>query len=201
MSEQLLLPVPWIPHAATEFLNTIVKPDWMVFEWGSGGSTWYWSLHCNSVVSVEDDPVWHAKMVQLIEREKLTNVDLRLIPGEPPELHVHPDEHHPSNYYHVRWDHKLHPFNYTKYATIVEQWPLDSFDLVFIDAMARSSCFFHGVSRVKPGGWLLWDNSDYEPTIRFVGHLMNGWERHDFHGHGPYLEVAWKATIWRKPQS
>lgn len=192
-------PVPWIPHAATDFLDTIVHEDWKVFEWGSGGSTLYWGLHCRSVVSIEDDPEWQGEVTRLLEEYGLTNVDLRLIPGESGEISVHPDPHHHLNYGHVRWDGKDHPFNYVTYAKVIEEWGENTFDLVFVDAMARPSCFFHGVSRIKPGGWLLWDNSSYVPNILHVRHLFDHWERQDFQGSGPYLVVKWMATIWRKP--
>lgn len=199
MVEREILPVPWIPRPATVFLDTIVQKDWKVFEWGSGGSTLYWGLHCGQVVSIEDDPQWHAKMVELLKQWKVTNVDLRLILGEPGALSVQLDKHHPLNYFHVRWDHKPHPWNYTKYAQVIEEWEVDTFDLVFVDAMARPSCFHHGVSRIKPGGWLLWDNSGYVPNIQFVHHLFDHWERHDFQGPGPYIPDRWNATIWRRP--
>lgn len=194
-----LLPVPWIPYTATAFLDTIVQKDWSVFEWGSGGSTWYWSLNCGAVVSIEDDLQWYGKVVELLEREEIANVDLRHIPGEPGALSAYPDKHHPLNYCHVRWDHVHHPWNYTKYAKVIEEWEPDTFDLIFVDAMARPSCFHHGISRIKPGGWLLWDNSGYKPNIRFVEHLLMNWQLRDFHGPGPYIADHWNACIWRRP--
>ena len=35
-------PIPWITYPAIEFLQERVRPDWDVFEYGSGNSTrWY----------------------------------------------------------------------------------------------------------------------------------------------------------------
>lgn len=53
------LPIPWYTYPAIDFLDQIVKPDWSVFEWGSGNSTLWWSSKVKSVVSVEDDQKWY----------------------------------------------------------------------------------------------------------------------------------------------
>ena len=57
-------PVPWFTYPAIDFLDRIVKPEWSVFEWGSGNSTLWWSGRVASVVAVEDDAVWYEEVVK-----------------------------------------------------------------------------------------------------------------------------------------
>jgi hypothetical protein len=57
-------PIPWITYAAIDFLDSIAKPDWNVFEWGSGNSTLWWSGKVKSVLAAESDKGWHAEISQ-----------------------------------------------------------------------------------------------------------------------------------------
>ncbi len=52
-------PVPWITYAAIDFLDGIVKPEWNVFEWGSGNSTLWWSSRVKSVKAAESCEGWY----------------------------------------------------------------------------------------------------------------------------------------------
>jgi hypothetical protein len=36
---------PWIAFGALDFIKKIIKPGMSVFEYGSGGSTLFWSTH------------------------------------------------------------------------------------------------------------------------------------------------------------
>lgn len=68
---------PWFSYAATEWLAGYVRQDMRVFEYGSGGSTLFFSSRVACVVSVEDDAAWQdlvsARLAQLGRR----NVELR----------------------------------------------------------------------------------------------------------------------------
>ena len=59
-------PIPWFTYPAIDFLDGVVRPEWTVFEWGSGNSTLWWSARTTHVVSVEDDAAWHAEVVKQI---------------------------------------------------------------------------------------------------------------------------------------
>lgn len=66
---------------------------------------------------------------------------------------------------------------------------LGPFDLVLIDGRGRvQSC---RTARVKPGGYLILDNSErehYAPALQLLD--ARGWERTDYIG-------QWTTTIWR----
>lgn len=55
-------PIPWLTYPAIDFLDAHVKPDWKVFEWGSGNSTLWWSRKCRLVRAVESNRDWHSEV-------------------------------------------------------------------------------------------------------------------------------------------
>ena len=57
-------PVPWFTYPAIDFLDGIVKPEWNVFEWGSGNSTLWWASRVESVTAVEDNAAWFEEVTQ-----------------------------------------------------------------------------------------------------------------------------------------
>ena len=76
-------PIPWFTYPAIDFLESILDPNWNIFEWGSGNSTKWWSKKCASVTAVESNPAWHgevsnslpanAKVVLAVDKETYTH--------------------------------------------------------------------------------------------------------------------------------
>lgn len=64
--------IPWAPYPYISFLKDHLNPDMMVFEYGSGSSTQFFSDRVKKVFSVEHDLAWHKK----IKEKSLNNVEL-----------------------------------------------------------------------------------------------------------------------------
>lgn len=173
--------VPWIPYVARDFLDRILTPEMCVFEWGSGGSTVYFAERVAQVVTVEHE----CKEAQ----PSLENVVALYIPPEDGELGT--DRSRPEHYYSEAYPGK----NFKRYALAIDDF--EPFDLVFVDGRARPSCLHH--AKVKPGGWLVLDNSDREYYLKHVA--FGGWEERCFFGCGPYNNYPWQITFWRKPDA
>lgn len=56
------LPVPWYTYPMIEYLDSLDLSHMRVFEYGCGNSTLWWAARAREVVSVEDNPEWHAKV-------------------------------------------------------------------------------------------------------------------------------------------
>lgn len=170
---------PWIVPDALVVLKSIVKPTWRVFEWGSGGSTVYWSRNCASVISIEHLEQWMPRITAMMaDFQCPANWDIRLVPA----------------------DMSVQTEHYRNYANAI----LDvegSFDLIYVDgeATSRGWCLEHALTRVVPGGYLLLDNSNW-----LEGHDFGSeWERQDFVARGLYwIGVAepfdWWTSILRR---
>jgi hypothetical protein len=72
-------PIPWYTYPAIEFIRQLDFGDRVVFEYGAGNSTLFWAGIARRVVSVEDDPEWHVRMLSRVPRnvELLLETDLR----------------------------------------------------------------------------------------------------------------------------
>jgi hypothetical protein len=55
-------PIPWYTYPAIDFLNQLDLSEKIVFEFGSGFSTLYWSKKAAKVVSLEHDVLWFNKI-------------------------------------------------------------------------------------------------------------------------------------------
>jgi hypothetical protein len=71
-------PIPWYSYAAIDFLQERVSPKHRVFEFGSGNSTLWWAGRAKSVMAVEHDSGWAAKVRATIPE----NVTLLEVPLE-----------------------------------------------------------------------------------------------------------------------
>jgi protein-L-isoaspartate O-methyltransferase len=70
--------VPWLGYRAVERMGELVQPEWSVLEFGSGMSTLFFARRCRRVVSIESDPAWYRRMLEIFAELGITNVDLRL---------------------------------------------------------------------------------------------------------------------------
>lgn len=182
---------PWMAYGAINWLETYLKTEMQIFEWGSGGSTLFFASRVQSVVSVEHDPLWHATVAEQLLNHKIDNVSSVLCPPERtdplPEIYTSTDE-------------KYSGLSFLRYAEAIDPYPDDSFDLVVVDGRARPGCMKHALTKVRPGAYLLLDNSDresYEPGKQ----LVSTWLSREYYGPGPYHRAFWGTTTWRKPSS
>lgn len=56
---------PWLTHPALDVIKGWDLTNKLVLEWGSGLSTLWWAEKCNYVYSIEAEPNWFAKVVEL----------------------------------------------------------------------------------------------------------------------------------------
>ena len=88
--------------------------------------------------------------------------------------------------------------SFVDYARLIDDYADESFDLVAVDGRARCACVWHARAKVKPGGYLMLDNSDrpfYDPARQY----LSDWEKRDLFGPGPYVDRFWGTTFWRRP--
>lgn len=173
--------IPWITHEAKKWLDGTLVPAMHIFEWGSGGSTVYYSKRCRELVSVEHDAIWFEKV-----RNKLgenTNIIYQLIPPE-------------NGFGYRSSDRNYKGLSFEKYCKYVLIFPDNYFDLVVVDGRARNDCIRFGMEKVKSGGFLMLDNS--ERNIYQLGiNMLKRWKRTDFSGNGPINAYPWTTSVFQ----
>lgn len=139
-SSPLDLELPWFSYGAIDFLMTFLRPDMAVFEFGSGGSTIFFARRCLQVDSVEDDPVWAARVRDRATQLGLTNVRIAQC-----------------------------PFNFANPEGFVQSAYLGQvrqglYDVIVVDGAdndytIRPLCFRAAENQIKPGGIIVVDDS------------------------------------------
>ncbi|WP_026897700.1 FkbM family methyltransferase [Daejeonella oryzae] len=55
-------PIPWVTYSFIDFIKTRIKPNHLIFEFGSGNSTYFYAKTASKVISVEHDRAWFEKI-------------------------------------------------------------------------------------------------------------------------------------------
>lgn len=142
--------VPWWTFEASDrvarFLAT--RPQARVFEWGSGASTLWLSRRAGTVTSIEHDAEWGA----IVDPVLPDNAVVKVVPPRPAA----------GDRDDVRSDKPgFEGLDFSDYVAALDETDV-LFDLVVIDGRARGACFHRAVSRLAPGGVLVFDNVDRE---------------------------------------
>lgn len=162
-----LCPLPWYTYGAIEFLSERVMPEMLVFEYGSGNSTLWWSDRVSRVISVEHDEKWFYSM----ESKMHANVE----------------------YFLLRLDQQD---NSHLYVEKISQYK-GCFDIIVIDGRRRVECARNSVDALKNDGVIVWDNSDRDKDAegyRFLGD--KGFRQLNFHGFGPINAYGWCTSVF-----
>jgi hypothetical protein len=168
---------PWISPDAVRFCATHLSYTEIGLEWGSGCSTRWYAKRLKTLLSIESDPHWHAKVNRTIRR--LPNVECRFIPLEHPLDEPTKPDYDPL----------------PEYVAVAKQFLDDSLDFVVVDGHYRQACVKQALPKLKPGGLLLVDDFGFVPSLQEWG-VPCSW---------PVVHKSsnsYKDTIiWRKPKS
>ena len=146
------------------------------FEWGSGRSTLWFAKRLQHLIIIESDSAWHAEVSRMVAERGVTNVDLRLIPLDHEESGTYEPDYSPL------------PANPSAILSVADV----SLDFVVVDGWYRPVCTRAALPKLKPGGLLLIDNTDWQHPPHI--HVPNNW---------PLVHqsrnVLTQTSIWRKP--
>lgn len=188
LSKAETLGIPWLVYEAIAWLHSYLKPEMRVFEWGSGGSTLFLADRAHSVITIEHDPGWYSTVARRLLDSGIRNVSLVLCEPEKTKA--------PRMYHSAAKEYEGLGFQH--YAESIDTYPGDTFDLVIVDGRARLACMTHALAKVRPGGYLMLDNSN-RAIYECGKQIVSTWSSREFYGPGPHNEYPWATTIWQKP--
>ena len=167
---------PWLADGAIAYCDQHLTRDHAGLEWGSGKSTAWFGRRLGRLTSIEHDPAWQAIVHARLVAEGLAHVDHRHIPLDHAE-----DE--PS-----REEYEVTP----AYVAVANDFPDESLDLAIVDGHYRQACIRAVLRKLKRGGLLLVDNTDWMPLEHWG--VPRDW---------PVVHQSRSArsetTLWRKP--
>jgi hypothetical protein len=183
----------WIPYPAQRWLAATVTPTMAVFEYGGGFSTVYLASKAGHVTTVEHDHAWHARLSLLLAERGCEDVTLLHVPpvftGERPQYGVDSYSSYAAGF---------EGASFAEYVRTIDRFADESLHLVIVDGRARASCVAHARRKLRPGGFLLLDDSE-RAAYACVLPLLDGYLRIDFFGLKARHPEASQTTVWQKP--
>ncbi|MBW8459400.1 MAG: hypothetical protein K0M58_13305 [Thiobacillus sp.] len=184
---------PWMNFRVIKWLESTLKPEMRVFEYGSGGSTLFLAERVAHVVSIEHDEGFHAFMAKRLQQEAVPNCTYILSPPEPMESGGVPP--YGCSSFSSDWP-TQRAMRFEAYVKTIDDYPDGSFDLVTVDGRARPSCALRALPKIKDGGWLLVDNME-RSRYAIIRNLLAQHQSLDFFGVVPYEIRPQRTTVWR----
>jgi predicted O-methyltransferase YrrM len=130
---------PWLVPDSIPYIESLLKPDFIGFEWGSGRSTLWFAERIHHITSVEGRKDWYDTMRrELAEHGLQQKVDLRLAC--------------------VTTEYGFVPSEVERYASEIDRVSSSQFDCIVIDGHFRGQCLARCVPKLKLGGYLIIDN-------------------------------------------
>lgn len=161
------LRLPWLPFTLIDDLRSEVHDRARVLEFGGGGSTLWFLEQGAEVVTVEHHPQWADHLRQVIGTPRWTLLERSL------------------------------ESDAAGYVGAADEFDDEHFDLVLVDGRERVRCAHASLSKVRPGGLLIFDDTDRDRYREGLTRI--GWPRHDYVGFAPAKPTLAYTTLFRKP--
>jgi hypothetical protein len=174
------LELPWFSFAAIRVLQNSLNGTERVFEYGSGGSTFFFAHRSAQVLSVEDDPAWHGLVASKLARRGVTNAQVELHPMVDDERSTFLASSFSQRIRAAFWDvivvdcHCGH--NASQYGEI------------------RPAALELAMTQLNPGGMIVLDDSWMFPQLLTP---RPGWHIKDYVGCGPARYGVTSTAIFR----
>ena len=148
LDEMVKLDVPWWTIKSITKVESFLagRHNPSVFEWGAGASTLWLAKRAGTVISVEHDDSWAARV-----KEATTEMKTVKVRHKPPGISKGGE----SKYTSAKSGNTGYSFeNYVKAIDETSK----KFDLIVIDGRAREACFDLALGNLKEDGIILFDN-------------------------------------------
>ena len=144
------------------------------------------------MISVEHDKGWHRKVSSVLSKEGISNCELVLC--EPEKITSGETLCYDCKSY-TSTTIQYMGMRFEKYVKSIENCPDGCFDLVFVDGRARASCIAHARSKIRPGAYLMLDDSERQYYHDAIS-LLADCKRTDFSGISPYKLHFVQTSVW-----
>ena len=180
---------PWLTQQANQICSTLLMPQDVGLEWGSGRSTFYFARRIKCLTSVEHDETWYKAVSSKLKVANISNVNYllcKLDKGQKPEE--------------------------SSYIQVANAFSKESIDFVLVDGRYRDVCANIVLEKIRPGGIIVIDNVErylpsdsISPSSRHKGSAPGSDEWARFLNRVKDWRLIWTSNgvwdtaIWFKP--
>lgn len=143
----ILAGMPWMNFKVIQWLRSYLKKEMILFEWGSGGSTLFFSKLVDQVISVEYDEEYFRFVQEQLKGKG--NVELILEKPQDKGVFRSFSPGHLNSYF-------------DNYVKTIEKYPDRYFDVIVVDGRQRNQCFKLALKKIKKNGIIVFDNFERE---------------------------------------
>lgn len=186
------LELPWISIDALKRIEKKLSITMKVFEFGSGGSTIFFSKYVELVCSVEHDSDWYDLVKSKLNSMNIQNVRLKLY--QPSKILDATKKIHRS--YTKK---EFLNYNFYDYVNHIDIYPIEYFDLILIDGRSRADCLEVSVSKLNSGGILVFDNADRDEYQIAINKHLRTWKVEKYYGPTVGDKAFSETHIYIKP--
>jgi hypothetical protein len=158
-------PIPWYTYPAIHFLKQRSFDNKDVLEFGGGQSTLWWSSRARSVLTIEENAIWFARLRQQVGG----NVSVRHIPVD------------------------LENRQISTVKQVIDANPIRKFDVIVVDGHLRKEVTALAFDYLAPKGAIILDDAEgygfYEET------RVRNCRRIDFFGFAPGVSLGHCTSI------
>ena len=175
--------LPFMHEKESDFISSYLHPEATMLEWGSGGSTLFFSKLVKEYHSIEHDEKWSAEVQKKIKENNLDNVEYYYVPSSQPWERPRGWRQIPN-----------YPGTPTKlfkdYIDVIDK--IDKkFDFILVDGRCRVQCGIKALPFLKDDGILFFH--DFYPRKQFGYHnILHYYDDFDRYRETPQTVVALK---------
>lgn len=156
---------PWLVSESIDFIFDRLNDRSIVFEYGSGSSTFWFSKIVDKVYSVDHDHSWVNQLNSLIADHGISNISLSLMSCE--------------MRYILDIDSETEE-QYVNYSKTIKNTGISLFDVILVDGVARSLCIEESIPYLKKGGMLIIDNAERPAYHKAIEKIPASWNKYEF---------------------
>lgn len=181
---------PRMSLEAVAEMDRLIKGGSVGLEWGSGTSTVWLAKKSSALWSVESDNTWFVRVNQWLAHEDIMDAQAK-VRFFPPDKDCNSTE--PCFYKGVS-DRARCYRSYVNFADVLTD---GSLDYVIVDGRARVGCLFIAMTKLKPGGLLVLDNSERVDRYGLAINALKSWP--EFRTEGYVDGIFCRTSFWTRP--
>jgi hypothetical protein len=168
---------PWINYPTIQFMHHLLCKNMRVVEFGSGGSSIFFLKRGVRLTTIEHDEIWIKNIRKKVSKKLQNNWTYHLIKPDNGITNIPSAE---------------------SYLLPLDQLSDSSIDLFLIDGRHRVESIKKAINKIKPGGFLILDNSD-RPEYSKSFDLLTDWSLKQISCITNSSEFVTPVAIWKKP--